>query len=120
MVTPFGNGKKTPLQSKKFVAFLIQVLLGKALALAILFLVPAGTHQTILLTAIITFTGFNAVGYIQGQAGLDKVIQVVATNAQAGLGTLLKGMSTTPNNNGQKPAPVTEALTKGSDPKNET
>lgn len=72
---------KKPLQSKKFVAYLIADLGWKALTFYFIF-----THNKliksyefgIILTLIIV-SGFIQVGYILGQAALDKYTKTVET-----------------------------------------
>jgi hypothetical protein len=74
------NHEKTPLQSKKFVAFLVSDLTFKALAVFVL--VWAWNLDEIsvkvfgLLMAIIVITGFVAVGYLLGTASLDKYVRL--------------------------------------------
>lgn len=67
-----------PLKSKKFVAYLIAELGWKILLFSILFKAKADLNYyyfTIILTVIVV-SGFIQVGYILGQAALDKYIKV--------------------------------------------
>ena len=67
-----------PLQSKKFLAYLISEIGWKAIIFYILYKVdnkidPSVT--TLLITIVIT-SGFIQIGYILGQVALDKYIQI--------------------------------------------
>jgi len=67
-----------PLQSKKFLAYLISEIGWKAILFYILYKVdnkidPSIT--TLLITIVIT-SGFIQIGYILGQVALDKYIQI--------------------------------------------
>ena len=67
-----------PLQSKKFLAYLISEVGWKAIIFYILYKVdnkidPSIT--TLLITIVIT-SGFIQIGYILGQVALDKYIQI--------------------------------------------
>jgi hypothetical protein len=67
-----------PLQSKKFLAYLISEVGWKAIIFYILYKVdnkidPSTT--TLLITIVIT-SGFIQIGYILGQVALDKYIQI--------------------------------------------
>lgn len=67
-----------PLKSKKFVAYLIAEIGWKILLFFILFKAKADLNYyyfTIILTVIVV-SGFIQVGYILGQAALDKYIKV--------------------------------------------
>lgn len=70
---------KTPLQSKKFIAYLIADLGWKFIFLYILFQTKSKYDYysfTIMLTLLIT-SGFIQIGYILGQAALDKYITLL-------------------------------------------
>lgn len=70
---------KPPTKSKKFVAYLIADLGWKAILVYLLFQTKANYNYysfTLILTLII-ITGFIQVGYILGQASLDKYIHMV-------------------------------------------
>jgi len=75
-----------PLQSKKFVAFLVSDLTLKVLAVLILAwawnLDEVSTRVFFLLLAVIVVTGFLAVGYILGQAGLDRYVRLAQIAVQ--------------------------------------
>jgi hypothetical protein len=67
-----------PLKSKKFVAYLIAEIGWKISLFFILFKAKTGLdyyYFTIILTVIVV-SGFIQVGYILGQAALDKYIKV--------------------------------------------
>ena len=70
---------KTPLRSKKFIAYLIADFGWKLILLYILFQTKSKYDYysfTIMLTLLIT-TGFIQVGYILGQAALDRYIALL-------------------------------------------
>ena len=70
---------KTPLQSKKFIAYLIADFGWKIILLYILFQTKSKYDYysfTIMLTLLIT-TGFIQIGYILGQAVLDRYIALL-------------------------------------------
>jgi hypothetical protein len=82
---------KSPLKSKKFIAFLVAYL--SLVGLAVLTLVWAWDLNEIsnrvffLQLAIVIVLGFLAVGYILGQAGLDRYVrlaQIAADGATKG------------------------------------
>tara|TARA_Y100001973_G_C5098300_1_gene281278 strand:- start:427 stop:666 length:240 start_codon:yes stop_codon:yes gene_type:complete len=70
---------KTPLQSKKFIAYLIADFGWKIIFLYILFQTKSKYDYysfTIMLTLLIT-SGFIQIGYILGQAALDRYITLL-------------------------------------------
>ena len=69
---------KKPLQSKKFLAYLIADLGWKAALFYMLFHIQSKLdHYTFLfMTTLIIVSAFIQVGYILGQAALDKYIKV--------------------------------------------
>lgn len=69
-----STGLKLPLQSKKFLAFLLVVAGWKLMAFWILSIYSAelGHYGFLLLVTLIIVEGFFAVGYVLGQAALDK------------------------------------------------
>lgn len=82
---------KSPLKSKKFIAFLVAYLSLMILGVTILAwawnLNEVSTRVFFLLLSIIIVAGFLAVGYIIGQAGLDKYVrlaQIAARGASNG------------------------------------
>jgi len=86
-----GNGEKTPLQSKKFVAFIVTHLTMMVFAGLILGwawnLDEISVKVFGLLMAIVVIEGFKAVGYILGVASLDKytrLAQIAMNGAQGG------------------------------------
>lgn len=85
----------SPLQSKKFISYLLFMLLMKPILLFSIYYcvsAPAVLIQLIPLTIIIV-DGFVAAGYILGQAGLDKFIRMSQIAADAGMGVKAKGIS---------------------------
>ena len=72
---------KTPLQSKKFIAYLIADIGWKVAMFYILFQTKNSFNQynfVIILTLMIV-SGFIQVGYILGQAALDKYTKTLET-----------------------------------------
>ena len=73
---------KTPLQSKKFIAYLIADIGWKVAMFYILFQTKNSFNQynfVIILTLMIV-SGFIQVGYILGQAALDKYTRTLETS----------------------------------------
>lgn len=66
--------EKSPMQSKKFLAYLLSNLGSKILTF---WMVEKGVDSVTLIT-IITATAFIDVGYILGQAALDKYVRVAS------------------------------------------
>ena len=76
------NMHKPLTKSKKFVAYLIANLGWKAILIYLLFQTKANYNYysfTLILTLIVVI-GFIQVGYILGQASLDKYIHMVEKN----------------------------------------
>lgn len=69
-----SSDQKLPLQSKKFLAFLIVVIGWKALSAWLLTIYGAqlSHYGFMVLMTLIIVEGFFAVGYVLGQAALDK------------------------------------------------
>ena len=70
---------KTPLKSKKFIAYLVADFGWKLILLYMLFQTKSKYDHysfTVMLTLLIT-TGFIQVGYILGQAALDRYIALL-------------------------------------------
>ena len=74
--------EKTPLQSKKFIAYLISNLGSKAL---IFWMVSKGEDDVVLMT-MVTAAAFIDVGYILGQTALDKYVRVASMGSEKGEG----------------------------------
>jgi hypothetical protein len=71
--------EKTPLQSKKFIAYLIADIGWKIALFFILFQTKNSYNQynfVIILTTVVV-SGFIQVGYILGQAALDKYTRTI-------------------------------------------
>lgn len=66
--------EKTPLQSKKFIAYLISNLGSKAL----IFWMVSKSESDIVLMTMVTAAAFIDVGYILGQTALDKYVRVAS------------------------------------------
>jgi len=83
METPVN---KHPLQSKKFIAFLIVEFTWKLLAGMLLFWGKSSMDKDmfIIMLAIIVTAGVVEVGYILGQAALDKYIHMAITAIKRG------------------------------------
>jgi len=74
----FDNIEKLPLQSKKFIAYLISEIGWKLALFYVLWKIKdtiQPTELTLLITIVIT-SGFIQIGYILGQAALDKYVQI--------------------------------------------
>jgi hypothetical protein len=72
--------ESSPMQSKKFVAYLVAELTWKILAGLVLFWGKDSIPQSVfvVLLAIILVAGFVETGYILGQVSIDKFIQLAA------------------------------------------
>lgn len=70
--------EKTPLQSKKFIAYLISNLGSKAL----IFWMISKSESDIVLMTMITAAAFIDVGYILGQTALDKYVRIASIQQQ--------------------------------------
>lgn len=78
-----------PLQSKKFIAFLIGELTWKAVLVVALVMfhkdfTNVGTWAWWFMMSVVVTAGFAEIGYIGGQAWLDKYVRVaeIARNAK--------------------------------------
>jgi hypothetical protein len=72
---------KSPLRSKKFIAYLLAELTWKIIILVTLFLglnegVSGDAGRWWFVFTVVTVAGFIEVGYIGGQAWLDKYVRV--------------------------------------------
>jgi len=74
--------EKTPLQSKKFIAYLISNLGSKAL---IFWMVSKDEGDVVLMT-MVTAAAFIDVGYILGQTALDKYVRIASMGSEKGEG----------------------------------
>lgn len=85
-----------PLQSKKFMAYLVAETTWKLALLVVLVLgMKNGTIDVIvgsIALAIVVVAGFIEAGYIIGQASLDKYIRVAQIASQNGKTVSMKGM----------------------------
>lgn len=66
--------EKAPLQSKKFIAYLISNLGSKAL----MFWMVHNQESDFVMGAMVTAAAFIDIGYILGQAALDKYVRVAS------------------------------------------
>jgi len=69
-----SNIEKTPLQSKKFLAYLLSNVGSKGL---LLWMVSNDTSDLVIIATVIA-AAFIDVGYILGQAALDKYVRVAS------------------------------------------
>lgn len=69
--------EKTPLQSKKFIAYLLSNLGSKAL----LFWMVGRNESDFVITATVTAAAFIDIGYILGQAALDKYVRIASLSS---------------------------------------
>jgi len=87
------NFEKSPLSSKKFIAYLIAEAGWKAILAAMLFVY--GRDLSVLawglMMGIIIVSGFVQTGTILGQASLDKFVRIAKINASLGVATSLRG-----------------------------
>ena len=74
--------EKTPLQSKKFIAYLISNIIMKLL----LFYMCYKNESDLVIMTCLTAATFLDVGYILGQAALDKYVRVASVSKTQGPG----------------------------------
>ena len=70
--------EKAPLQSKKFIAYLISSIGTKAL---LFWMVSKGESDVTVMSTIVAATCLD-IGYIIGQAALDKYVRVASFNVK--------------------------------------
>ncbi len=80
------------LRSKKLLAYLIAELTWKG---TLLYMIHSGTSE-VLLTTVVVVTGFLEVGYIGGQAWLDRYLKVVGPS-NAGARESMEGRTSSSN-----------------------
>jgi uncharacterized membrane protein len=73
--------EKKALKSKKFIAYMVAEFGWKAILVLIVLLTPINLWQTVLMISIAVISGFVQVGYVLGQASIDKYIRVAKINA---------------------------------------
>ena len=73
-MNPISQIEKTPIQSKKFLAYLLSNLGSKIL----IFRMIEKSEDNIVLIALITASSFIDIGYILGQAALDKYVRIAS------------------------------------------
>jgi hypothetical protein len=98
---PCGQGcapmshNKSPLQSKKFVAFLLAEMTWKIITIVVLTLgMKNGTVDVkvaAIIMACVLIAGFVEAGYIIGQGSLDKYLGLAQIAAQSGQSLKVKG-----------------------------
>lgn len=97
---------KSPLQSKKFVAYLVAEITWKILAALVLFWgkdsIPS--QVWLILLAIVLVAAFVEVGYIIGQSSLDKFVRVAGIIADTGHEASMKGLTITKKTDEDKDA----------------
>ena len=94
------NIEKTPMQSKKFLAYLLSNLINKAI---IFYMVSKSAPATSVAWAI-TAAAFIDIGYILGQAALDGFVRMAQIKAPSFLSQLPKKNSEEEFIDGQPPA----------------
>jgi hypothetical protein len=72
--------ERTPLQSKKFIAFFLCLVLSR---IALVVMIKGNVSDVVLITALLSAT-FVDVGYILGQAALDIYVRGIAEIRHAG------------------------------------
>ena len=109
--------EKTPLQSKKFVAFLIAEITWKVVLGGLLFMgIRQGAIDFFIgsiAMAVIIIAGAIEALYIGGQAALDRYARVAQIAAGAGQSFEMKGVKST---NGHKPPPPPPSKKRDTDP----
>ena len=87
--------KEFPLQSKKFIAFLLAEFGWKILAGLVLFWGRESMQGNvfIVLMGIVVIAGFVEALYIGGQAGIDKYVGLAKIAADTGKSFSMKGLS---------------------------
>lgn len=94
-MTNFAPESK-PLQSKKFVAYLVAEATWKIVLILILVSGLNSGHINVILgtvaMAVVVVAGFIEAGYIIGQASLDKYIRVAQIASQNGTAVNMGGM----------------------------
>lgn len=119
------SDERAPLQSKKFVAYLVAEITWK---IALVVLLVMGIKEAKIdvfigsvALAIVIIAGFIEAGYIIGQASLDKYLGVARIATQNGKAFQMKGLSVAHGGKAEEPkpqkkpqpppAPVSEDLT---------
>lgn len=85
-----SDSKSPPLKSKKFIFATLMSVLWKVIMLVIIFEGVGATVSLPVLTLIILIDGMSQIGYLHGQAGIDKVVRLAQINASVGIATPLK------------------------------
>lgn len=70
--------EKAPLQSKKFLAYLISNLGSKAL---LFWMVARNEKELVIISAVVAAACLD-IGYVLGQAALDKYVRVASFNGE--------------------------------------
>jgi len=70
--------EKTPLQSKKFIAYILSNLGSKAL---LFWMINKDVSDFVLITTV-TAASFIDIGYILGQAALDKYVRIASIDKE--------------------------------------
>jgi hypothetical protein len=70
--------EKTPLQSKKFIAYILSNLGSKAL---LFWMINQDVSDFVLITTV-TAASFIDIGYILGQAALDKYVRIASIDKE--------------------------------------
>jgi len=96
------NGEKRPLQSKKFVAYLVAEATWKIVLVVLIFFGKESlpTSLFVLMLAVVLVAGFIETAYLLGQAGLDKYVRLAQIIANG-------------NGNGKTNGSVAEIVSKG-------
>lgn len=110
-----SNGhERSPLQSKKFVAFLVQEITWKVILGAVLILgIKEGKIDHFIAAisfVVILVAGFNEAGYILGQASLDKYVRLAQIAADAGQAVIGVVDKLKPPKSSKKKPPIDDAI----------
>lgn len=92
-----AEAAERPLQSKKFMAYLVAEITWKVALLVVLVMgMKNGTIDVIvgsIALSIVVVAGFIEAGYIIGQASLDKYVRVAQIAAENGKAVEMKGLT---------------------------
>lgn len=99
MTTPDTTPRSRPMDSKKFVAFIVAEVTWKVLV-GLIVVLAYKDHRLewnalLSVLAVVMVAGFVEVGYIIGQASLDKYTKVAEIVSRSGHSVTLKDMSVT-------------------------
>lgn len=74
--------EKKAFSSKKFIAYMVAEIGWKAIIIIFILTAEISLYSATLMMGVVIISGFVQVGYILGQAGIDKYIRVAQINSQ--------------------------------------